>query len=133
MTLESHRPPYIHHIPGRLRVRCAPIRGRAELAPYLKASLEALPGIASVEVNSLTGSVKVQYRQGHTTADAILEWLKQQGLTASDAKVPAKTERELELPSLPPGYGSALARKLASVALEKAIERSVVLLVASLL
>lgn len=124
---------YIHHIPGRLRVRCVSLRGRTELGPYLKSCLEAQPGIQRVEVSALTGSVKVFYQTESTTAKEILTWLQNRGLAPSDATLPANGTCASGPALRLDGPGAELARKLATMALEKAVERSVVLLVASLL
>lgn len=124
---------YIHHIPGRLRVRCASLRDRVEIAPYVKSQLEAQPGVRSAEVNALTGSVKVIYNPALATAKDILRWLQDQGLVPDSVTVPAgRVFTSGPVVNLD-GPGGALARKLAGIALEKAVERSVVLLVAALL
>ncbi len=51
----------LHHLPGRLRLRLAALRRNPDLAARLRSSLAALPGLAGVDVNPLTGSVLVHY------------------------------------------------------------------------
>jgi len=51
---------YIHHVPGRLRIKTARLRG-AECRTKLGRMLEELPGIASHSHNGKIGSVLIHY------------------------------------------------------------------------
>ncbi len=51
----------LHRLPGRLRLRLEKLRGNDALASVVSSRLAVVPGIRSVEVNPLTGSVLLQY------------------------------------------------------------------------
>ncbi|MCS6786422.1 MAG: heavy-metal-associated domain-containing protein [Thiobacillaceae bacterium] len=51
----------VHFIPGRVRLRAAGLKGRPQLAQQLQAAFAAVPGVKSIEVNTLTGSVLITY------------------------------------------------------------------------
>jgi hypothetical protein len=50
-----------HHVPGRLRFRIPDAKGNPERLEQARAALEVLEGVRSVEVNSFTGSVIIEY------------------------------------------------------------------------
>ena len=52
---------HLHHVPGRLRVCLAKLKRNARAAILLRAELIAIPGVKSVSINSLTGSIIVHY------------------------------------------------------------------------
>ncbi len=123
---------YVHHIPGRLRVRSAAIKRNESQASAVKALLAGIPGVRSSEVNTLTGSIVVHYDPAVTSGPAVSAVLREKGYFSH--------------PVLPQGpvmlrtsagrhgdVGSRFAKKLATYALETALERSVVVLVGALL
>ena len=54
---------HLHHVPGRLRVRLASLKRNAPEAAPLHAELLSIQGVNSVSVNSITGSVIIQYNR----------------------------------------------------------------------
>lgn len=62
---------YSHHIPGRIRVRIPALKANAKAAQKLQIEMRQLPGVTSVEVNLLTGSVLVHYGVGSDTAERV--------------------------------------------------------------
>jgi copper chaperone CopZ len=62
-----------HRLPGRLRLRLAPLRGDPEGAARLAASLAAAPGVHEVRAHPRTGSVLVQYDPARVDADELVE------------------------------------------------------------
>jgi hypothetical protein len=50
-----------HHVPGRLRFRIPDAKGNPERLEQARAALEVLEGVRSVDVNSVTGSVVIEY------------------------------------------------------------------------
>jgi hypothetical protein len=128
------KPTYIHHVPGRLRVRTPHVRQHAELARFVESNLRLHPGVVDVAVSELTGSIRVLFRPDATSAETILAWLQEQGLVKDEAKVPAYGSHRNTSTSPDKNLADgAIAKKLATIALETAVEKSVVLLVASLL
>jgi len=51
----------VHFIPGRVRLRASELRGQQGLAGEIQAKLRQIPGITTVEINILTGSVLIGY------------------------------------------------------------------------
>lgn len=62
---------YIHHVPGRLRIRTARLH-RAECQAKLGKRLGELPGIDSYSHNAKAGSVLIHYDAASLSADDIL-------------------------------------------------------------
>jgi hypothetical protein len=69
---------YIHHVPGRLRIKTARL-GRTECQAKLGKILEELPGIASHSHNGKIGSVLIYYDAARLSADDILYHLYKAG------------------------------------------------------
>jgi copper chaperone CopZ len=52
---------YIHHVPGRLRVKSVMFRKNEAIVSAVKDLLEQIDGVKTVEINVKTGSVIVHY------------------------------------------------------------------------
>ncbi len=117
---------YVHHIPGRLRVRSAAVKKNEAKAGAVKALLADAPGVRSSEVNTLTGSIVVHYDPALTSGPAITAMLRERGYFLHPVMPPS-------MPRVNSDFGSQFAKKLATYALETALERSVVGLVGALL
>jgi copper chaperone CopZ len=63
---------YLHAIDGRLRVRLPELRGDRRAAASLRRELRALPGVSTVDVSPLTGSVLVEYDADRLSTDEVL-------------------------------------------------------------
>jgi copper chaperone CopZ len=113
---------YIHHIPGRMRVRCASIRRNPAAAPALKADLEKHPGVRSVEIRPLTGSLVIRYDPATANLAALLDVLPATRWTASG---PSALGR--------PDLRGAVAKAVIGVAVQTAVEQSLIALAAALL
>jgi hypothetical protein len=57
----AHNAEVAHHIPGRMRVKLPRMKGRAAALDKIKQSVSKMPGVTSVDTNSTTGSVLVNY------------------------------------------------------------------------
>jgi copper chaperone CopZ len=123
---------YVHHIPGRLRVRSAAIKRNEIRAEALKRLLEGTAGVTSAEVNTLTGSVMIRYNSEITSGQALVDMLRDRGYLTSSVLTGAP-ERAFTLPAFGGEIGGMVAKKVAAYAIETAVERSVVALVAALL
>ena len=71
--------PYIHHIQGRLGIRCPLVKGSKSCADKVQKMLRSQPGICECEVNTVTGSVLVRYDNAGTSADSIIKRLQTAG------------------------------------------------------
>jgi hypothetical protein len=121
----------IHHIPGRLRVRVAGIKGDAQGASRLGCLLREVDGVTSVAANPLTGSVLVHYDPATLCMSALM------------ARIPASEKPSRHGPTVrkravePKTLGQEVIRRIAAAAakqvLEAAVERAVVALIAAIL
>lgn len=123
---------YIHHVPGRLRVRTAVVKRNEKQATAVKALLQSTEGVRTVAVNPLTGSVTVHYDEKTTNSSALLDVLNRQGYPVSQTSVPAVAQASRAV-SPNSQLGSALAATAATFLVKTAVEYSLRALVASLL
>lgn len=70
---------YVHHVPGRLRIRIPQIKRQAHKARNVSNLLESCGGFDRVDVNVSTGSVTVYYDPETTGHDSILNLLERHG------------------------------------------------------
>lgn len=105
---------YIHHLPGRLRIRLAGVKGNANEARSLELLLQEQKGVASVEANPLTGSVLIYYNPAMVTGQALAAIV---------------TGRQLDIRTHERLFTDWLMQHLAEVVIEKAV----IALVAALL
>ena len=62
---------YIHNSEGRLRLRATCLKANASLARERQIEIERIPGVHSVEINLLTGSILIMHEGRKATMDAI--------------------------------------------------------------
>lgn len=67
---------YFHAVPGRLRVR-TPIIKRRNNIEEIKELLESMDGINSFDINTITGSILINYDSQVITEKKIVRMLKQ--------------------------------------------------------
>ena len=75
--------PYIHHVQGRLRIRCPKLKGNQAQADHVLKILESQAGIRAGETNTLTGSILIRYDEAFTSADCIVGYLKRMGYASN--------------------------------------------------
>lgn len=68
---------YVHHTPGRVRVRIPHIKGNARKGKRVERLFENVEGIDEVTLNALTGSVVVHYDTDMMGSDSVLSILKE--------------------------------------------------------
>lgn len=110
---------YIHHVPGRLRVKLTLLKRNDAQAADLHVLLEALLGIHKINVNPVTGSVTIHYEQGMITPQAIMQVLYDYGfcrflMPISDSNTPVSKQKLHFQPWLQ-------SRKIGKAVLEAAI------------
>jgi hypothetical protein len=119
---------YVHHVPGRLRVRTAAVKRNPQAAALARQSLSAVSGVLSAETNTLTGSVTVRYDPSTISQHGIFDVLQRDGY----ARVGG-----LETPSGPEsvvnGYADAIAEKLTTLVVKRILKRSAVALIGALI
>ena len=120
---------YLHHIPGRIRVRFPNVKRNPAKAAALEASLRSLPGVDRVHVNPLTGGALIHYRPSVIDGERLIARLREHGSSIPSVSSGGHAKQESLL--------RPLERKVAKVVLQQvvefAIERSVIALVAAVL
>lgn len=111
---------HLHHVPGRLRVRVPALKNCAPRAAALRSELTEINGVTEVDCRVLTGSVIVYYDPESTDLTAIHKVL---GCPKTSAQPLALETR----------VSCKLTRAILMFAFEKAIERAVPALIASVL
>jgi copper chaperone CopZ len=67
---------YVHVLNGRLRIKVPEVKGSTRVANVVTEAVSALPGIADVTANHLTGNVLVLYNSAVCSPDQIVACLK---------------------------------------------------------
>jgi Heavy metal associated domain 2 len=125
--------PYVHHVPGRLRVRVPKVKGNSAEASLLERRIRAQRGVKNVQTSPLTGSVLVHY----DPATASVSTLSQIMLCSAATEPMSRT-----LPAAPhtgtnQRIGQQIAARVATAVvghfMEMAVERAAVALIAALL
>lgn len=123
-------PQYVHHVPGRLRVKCLLLKGNASSAEAVMQLLNAEDGISSCEVNLITGSVLVRYDETTTSAYRVLDLLAQGGYIGAGVELHAQGQSREETVS---GVGKMVSKAVMDALVERLVERSAVALVGAIL
>ncbi len=123
---------YMHHVTGRLRVKCPALKQNASAAADVVRALKAMPGVERCTVNPVTGSVLCHYDHSVTSAEAVIEHLRGL-LPAPQAAARPGPSLDFSVP-YPNGLaGQRLGERVLSYLLEHAMERALVLLVRAII
>lgn len=114
---------YIHHVPGRLRVRSSSFRCDPVSARLAEGELSAIDGVREVRVNPRAGSITVHYEPTRLTRAQILDRLEQVGCLGTEIRADQGASRVHE----------AFGKALVGAVVQKAVERSAIKLVSVLL
>lgn len=111
---------YLHHVPGRLRVRSPVLKRNEGKADDVRRLLEAAEGVISVKVNAITGSITIHYDPATVTKAGILAILRGQDCLPSEAEL----ARQNESSATPAArIGRTFGETAAKVLVEMMIER----------
>ncbi|NGX16280.1 HMA2 domain-containing protein [Wenzhouxiangella sp. XN24] len=121
---------YLHHVPGRLRVRAKSLRCNSAARATTLRKLQAQDGIRSVRLNPKAGSVTVFYDVDVMNADKILAFLHAESLRATQAQAQATPLRAARKPAR---TGTPLAAEIGRMALGVLVNKGVTFSLASLL
>jgi hypothetical protein len=80
---------YVHHVPGRLRVRIAALKKDTARGRQAKFFLDAIPGVLETEVSNVTGSVVIKYDARLVSSTGILDALRMHGYVQDTHPIPA--------------------------------------------
>ncbi|MBK1646010.1 hypothetical protein CKO25_15405 [Thiocapsa imhoffii] len=114
---------YIHHVPGRIRIRSSSFRCDPISARKAESELRATEGIRDIRVNPRAGSITVHYDPAHTSQAQILARLEQIGCLGTSIRTDLGTKRVHE----------AFGKALVGAVMQKAVERSALRIVSVLL
>jgi len=114
---------YIHHVPGRIRVRAQAFRCRSEQARAAQSRLLELAGVRQVQVNPRAGSITVHYDWALLKQADILSVLEHCGCLGATSGSDEVSRKAGEL------FGKALV----GAVVQKAIEQSARTLVGALI
>jgi hypothetical protein len=80
---------YLHHVPGRIRIKIPSLKGKHFYAQELEKKLQLISGVHMVSVNSLTGSVLAYYDERAIDVCAITDAVSREtGVDLSSASTP---------------------------------------------
>ncbi|MEJ2061092.1 MAG: hypothetical protein P8Y64_11515 [Gammaproteobacteria bacterium] len=123
---------YVHHVPGRLRVRTPVLKRNPELARQTCERLQARPGVEDVQASTVTGSLVIAYDRELTDRDAILEVLRTNGLVIAEARIAERAGKKGAATTVT-RIGGVAGKAVLGMVVEKAVERSAAALIAAIL
>lgn len=113
---------YIHHVPGRIRVRSNAFRCYGEKADTARRQLMAMDGVRHVEVNPRAASIIVQYDPERLSRSELFGMLEELGCMAA-------TRRDSEHVRK---IGETFGKALVGAVVQRAVEQSARTLVGAL-
>jgi hypothetical protein len=126
---------YLHHVPGRLRLKARSLKSSEERAAATRALCTQLPGIKAIELNTLTGSLLVRYDKAAVTSTQILGFLFTNGVITSIPEAqPRVTSQFFDGPvreRAADTVAEAVARFLANLVIDKVLPRAAMALVSA--
>ncbi len=111
---------YLHQVPGRLRIKIPVLKRNADRARGLRDELRHVVGITSTFVNTVTGSVTINYDVDMVQPHSILNLLAHENYIDLNKAVPNHTYVETALSNA----GKAVSKLLLSAALDRALQGS---------
>ncbi len=121
--------PYIHNVPGRLRVKIPGLKGDPERGRQAAVLIEAMDGVDTVTVTPLTGSVIVHYDPETAIPSRILDALEANGYFEPTEQKTSPVRSALDQKVSP----EVVFKKVLQWVVEKALERSGQALLAALI
>jgi hypothetical protein len=106
---------YIHHVPGRLRIRTPRLKRDAVHAEAAEAFVLMIEGVTAARANSVTGSIILTYQRGVVSVETILDALALRGYYQPESVQHA----DHQLPDMASRAGDVLGKALFGMVLEK--------------
>lgn len=92
---------HLHHVPGRLRVRLALLKGHARAIVPLHGELLAIPGVRSASINAHSGSVTIFYDRARFETEALWSTLRRLGYLEPEPQSAAAPARAVAADVVP--------------------------------
>jgi len=119
---------YIHHVPGRLRVKTPAVKRNETQARLARETLEGTEGITAIDVNVVTGSIVINYDHRVGDGGAILDLLRERGYIT---RVPSS--KGISVFPNEAGVGQKVTDIVVSKLVETVLERSATALIAAII
>lgn len=126
---------YIHHVPGRLRIKTLNLKRNEAKAMQVCRLLRRTDGVENCEVKTLTGSIVISYDGDITNAKQLINMLKEHGIIAefSDYEsTDTQNSENIASRTISTATGN-VGKVILGFVVEKAVERSAVALIGALL
>jgi hypothetical protein len=124
---------YLHTLPGRLRLKTRSLKNSEDKAAEIRALVRQLPGIETIEINLLTGSMLVRYDTTSITSAQILGFLIANSvITSIPEALPRPASKLLDGSMRARATESMVqmaAKSLADFVIEKVLQRAAVALI----
>ncbi|MBY6242488.1 HMA2 domain-containing protein [Methylosinus sp. Sm6] len=116
---------HLHHVPGRLRVRLARLKGHARAIVPLHSELLAIAGVRSASISSHSGSVTIFYDRASFETEALWSTLRRLGyLDAEPQSAAAPPSRSFATNSMASVATGAIAEAVAGEVVKHVLGRS---------
>jgi Heavy metal associated domain 2 len=125
---------YLHHVPGRLRLKERSLKNSEDKAAEIRALCTQLPGIKALELNTLTGSLLVHYDKALVNATHILGLLFTHGLITSIPEARPTVAKRFHgalREGTTDSMAEAVAQFLADLVVDKVLPRATMALVSA--
>jgi len=119
---------YIHHIPGRLRVKTLVVKRNETQARLANETLEGTEGITAIDVNVVTGSIVINYDHRVGNGGAILDLLRERGYITH---LPASKDAFVRPTEI--GVAQRVTNVVVNKMVETVLERSALALIAAII
>lgn len=126
---------YVHHVPGRLRVQSARLKGKPRAAVSARRRVAAEAGVHDARVNLVTGSITIVYDRYRTAPARLWQVLREQALVAGAPPGfdPGRATRLRLAAPRAANPADQLVEVLCGMLLDKLLERSALALVGALI
>jgi hypothetical protein len=115
---------YLHHVPGRIRVRSRLFYTESSERSQALRRLRALTGVSGLRLNPKAGSVTVYYDTAETSGDALLERLRHECPQARFPAAPPGRQRSSVATAQQP-IAAEIGNMARSVALNMLVKKGV--------
>lgn len=109
---------YLHQVAGRLRIKIPSLKRNIRGAREIQDLLKRVSGVAAVSVNTVTGSVVVQFDEERVSSSAILSCLSHEGYIDLAGVVSQQQYVESALVQI----GQTASKALLGIALDRALQ-----------
>lgn len=120
---------YLHHVPGRIRIKTPFIKGSAARAREIEMDLESIYGVRTARANALTGSVLINYDSSIVKAGEILNAASREGYFDPVIALDLESYRETRWSKT----GEAIGKALFGIAIGKILEGSPLALLSAII